>query len=142
MLRVEIRELGAGSRERGPTRNPEWENRADPVGLRFEWVGVERAGVVGDVQIVNPVKVSEHVTGSETDGVPFFQVVVDPLSLESKTLTRGEKVTVVIKVVDTHLEAAVGQPIAEVCGHGVWTFGGEIERRAKAQLHFEVQQVP
>ena len=59
----------------------------DAIRLRFEGIRIECRSIVGYVKIVNPIKVSEHVARAETDGIPLFQVSIDPLSLASKTFT-------------------------------------------------------
>src|SRR6185436_9035868 len=40
--------------------DPERENRMNAVRLRFEWIGIERGAVIGDVQFVHPVKIMVH----------------------------------------------------------------------------------
>ena len=99
--------MGAGSGLSSAVKgHPKWENCVDAFGLRFERVRIEGAGVVDDVQIMNPVKISEHVTRAKSDGIPVAQVMIDPLCLESKTFLGREKATIVIKVMYSNLEAA------------------------------------
>ena len=48
--------------------------------------------------------------------------------------------TVVIQIMDAHLESTIHKPGAESSGHGVRTFGDEIERRTKPKLHLQLSK--
>jgi hypothetical protein len=66
-LRVER----GGSWEVGASRNPEWKDRVHSVGLSLEGIGAEGGGVVGNVQILDSLQVSEHKGRRETDRIHF-----------------------------------------------------------------------
>jgi hypothetical protein len=61
--------------------SPKTEISSGPVRLRFEGIRVERAGVIGDVEIMDPLKFSKHVA-ERNPPPPILQVTVDPLGFE------------------------------------------------------------
>jgi len=78
------------------------------VWLGFKRIGVEGRGIVADVELLYPLQVPEHEGRPETDRVPFFQIIVDLLSLSAKAFRRGEEVAVMMQVMNTDFETAVG----------------------------------
>src|ERR1017187_2456953 len=68
ILRQGVRKLdvaGAGGGVRGPgcgvrTRSPEGKDGVGAVWLRLKRVGVERGGVVENIEIVQPVQIMKH----------------------------------------------------------------------------------
>jgi hypothetical protein len=107
--------------------DPKWEYGTDSVGLGFEGVGVEGGTVVLDVEVVEPIELTEHEPGAEPDDVPVVEVTVDVLGVITEGIAGSEQFAVVMEVMDADFEPVVGEPGAKVGGHGVAAFRNEIE---------------
>ncbi len=99
----------------------------DAVWLGLEWIGVKSGRIVKYFKRQQPFQIVVHEPGTEPDGIPFFQILIDSLSASFETLFRQIKPSIVVQVMDADLESTGRQQIAQLLGRRIITFGNEIE---------------
>jgi len=106
--------------------------------LRLEGIAVESGGIISDVEVMQPLEIVEHEAGTKANRAPLVKVMVDVSGLASEFPARGEKVAVVMQIVNADFESGIAQMPAQFGRHAVITFGNEIERRSEstASVHF------
>src|SRR5262245_24235685 len=132
------RQIPKGSQltRRFRSRNPEWENCADPLWLRLEWISVERGRVVLNLEVVYPFQVPQHESRPETHRSPIFQVLVNPFCLLGEDFAILEKFPVMMEIVHADLKSAPRQLTTQQAGNGVISLGNEAKAGTKAQILF------
>ena len=105
-----LAEAGIGLGVVGCLRDPEWENSTCAIWLGFERICIERGTVVLDVEISQPIEVSEHETGTEPRSTPFFQITIDLLRFALEVRPGGVEFAIVMQVVDADLKSTLNQP--------------------------------
>src|SRR5262249_6169897 len=119
----------------------ERKDRAHSVGLRLERIVLEGRGVVLDVQLLEPLEIVAHEAGTEANGVPGFQVLIDSSGLLPERLVRRVELAVVMKIVDTDLEPLILQETTQRPRQRVLALGHKVERRPEAETHLELGEL-
>src|SRR5688572_7748594 len=117
--------------------DPERKDSIDTVRLWLEGIRVERRHVVIDIEVMNPVQVMVHETGSKTTSAPIIQIAVDTFSVCPKSFLGAIKLPIMLQIVHANLEAVIAELLAQFLRNAVFPFGNEIEARAKSPFRFE-----
>src|SRR6185503_1153051 len=96
------------------TRNPEWKNRIDTIGLRFERIGVERRGIVEHLEVVNPIEVVVHEARTKADRVPLLEVLIDLLCATPKAGPRPIQLAIMLEIMNADFESVLDQIMSEL----------------------------
>ncbi len=91
---------------------------------------------------MQPLEFVKHVRRSKADGIPFLQILINLLRALFEIPMRLIKPCVVMKVLNTHLETTLREPLAQLHGNGVPAFRNKIERRAESIFHFHFGKLP
>src|SRR5947207_9843568 len=114
------------------TLHMKWKDCVHAVRLRLERVGVECRGVVLDVQLVQPVKLVQHETGSKADCIPLFQMAVYPPGVRLEVPPRPVEFSIVLQVMDADFEAVSDKIGAQITGSCILAFRDKVEGSTKA----------
>jgi hypothetical protein len=80
-----------------------------PLRLRFKGIGVEGGGIVSNVQLMQPIQLMQHESGSEPNRSPLAKIIVNSRCAAFKLSSRREKPAVVPKVVNADLKTLIYQ---------------------------------
>ncbi len=100
-------EVGGGIWPGVRARDPKRKNGARAVRLRLKRIGVERGGIVLNIQFMQPVEFVEHEAGAESGCTPFLQVAVDVPGVFGKFRLRAIKPAIMVKVMNSHFKAVL-----------------------------------
>jgi hypothetical protein len=109
--------------------------------LGFEGIGIESGGIVGDIEVMEPIEIVEHEPGAKADGVPGVEVVIDAGGFFEELFFGGVEFSIMMEVMNSDLEATGGEPMAERIGTLIGTLGDKIERGAEAVKHFQFSEL-
>src|ERR1700740_3099968 len=95
--------------------------------------------VIGIIKEFVPIEISIQNGGTEAGSMEFSAVVVDASDAAKEFLTIAKKVTVMIKIVDIHLNGALSKRAQNFIGSFVATFGndlkGSLDAEGVVQVH-------
>src|ERR1051325_2476230 len=78
-----------------------------------------------------------HEARPKADGVPFFEIVIDPTRAFSKMVSGRKELAVVVEVMNADFKAVSHQPFTKFWRDAVIALGNEIEARSEAQFHLQ-----
>ena len=111
------------------------------VGLWLEWVGIERGGIVFDLQFMQTIPIMQHEAGTETARTPIVEVVIYAAGIRRKLIGPPIKFTIVAQIVNADLKAIALKFFAQFTTDTIFTFGDKIEGGAEAKALFQLQQI-
>ena len=82
-----------------------------------------------------------HEPGAEPDRVPLAQIGVDARGILAEVSLAAVKLAVMAKIVNSHLETAPPEVLAQFDRRGITAFGNEIKAGAEAMFFLEARQV-
>ena len=132
ILTQRVRQLHITFRDRGTPLgirpvDPKRKDGMPAFRLGLERVGIERRGIVLDLQLVEPIEVLQHETGPESVGIPLLQMLIDAHRLPFKSGEGGKKMPIVPEIVNSDFKPIGGEFPPQFRGHPVRSFGNKIE---------------